>query len=33
MDEFRGAGGTSGGVGTFVIGFVMAVAGACLLTN
>lgn len=36
MDEqphFPGAGGTSGGVGTFVIGFVMAVAGAYLLTS
>jgi len=33
MDEFRGAGGTSGGVGTFVFGFLMAVAGAYLLTN
>lgn len=32
-ETFRGAGGTSGGVGTFVIGFVMAVAGAYLLTN
>jgi hypothetical protein len=33
MDDFRGAGGTSGGVGTFAIGFLMAVAGAYLLTN
>jgi protein-S-isoprenylcysteine O-methyltransferase Ste14 len=29
----RGAGGTQGGIGEFVIGFVMAVAGAWLLTN
>jgi predicted membrane channel-forming protein YqfA (hemolysin III family) len=29
----RGAGGTEGGIGTFLIGFVMAVAGAWLLTN
>ena len=33
MDSFRGAGGTEGGLGTFFIGFVMAVAGAYLLTN
>ena len=33
MEEFRGAGGTEGGIGTFVIGFAMAVAGAWLLTN
>lgn len=33
MDEFRGAGGTEGGVGMFLIGFVMAVAGGYLLTN
>lgn len=33
MDEFRGAGGTEGGLGTFLIGFVMAVAGGYLLTN
>jgi len=33
MEEFRGAGGTEGGIGTFLIGFVMAVAGAYLLTN
>ncbi len=35
MDEtrFRGAGGTEGGLGTFVIGFAMAVAGGWLLTN
>lgn len=29
----RGAGGTEGGIGTFLIGFVMAVAGGWLLTN
>jgi predicted membrane channel-forming protein YqfA (hemolysin III family) len=29
----RGAGGTPGGVGTFLIGLVMAVAGAYLLTS
>ncbi|HEX8408663.1 MAG TPA: hypothetical protein VF883_07355 [Thermoanaerobaculia bacterium] len=33
MDEFRGAGGTEGGIGTFFFGFIMAVAGAYLLTN
>jgi uncharacterized protein len=33
MDELRGAGGTEGGIGTFVIGSLMAVAGAYLLTN
>jgi len=33
MDELRGAGGTEGGIGTFVIGALMAVAGAYLLTN
>lgn len=35
MDEshLRGAGGTEGGIGTFAIGFLMAVAGAYLLTN
>jgi predicted membrane channel-forming protein YqfA (hemolysin III family) len=35
MDEsrFRGAGGTEGGLGTFFLGFVMAVAGGYLLTN
>lgn len=33
MDEFRGAGGTEGGVGTFFFGFVMAVAGGYLLTT
>ena len=29
----RGAGGTEGGLGTFVLGFIMAVAGGWLLTN
>jgi hypothetical protein len=29
----RGAGGTEGGLGTFFVGFVMAVAGGWLLTN
>jgi predicted membrane channel-forming protein YqfA (hemolysin III family) len=33
MDDFRGAGGTDGGLGTFFLGFVMAVAGGWLLTN
>ena len=35
MDEsrIRGAGGTEGGIGTFFLGFVMAVAGGYLLTN
>ena len=33
MDDLRGAGGTEGGVGAFVIGALMAVAGAYLLTN
>ncbi len=33
MDELRGAGGTEGGIGTFLIGFVMAIAGGYLLTN
>lgn len=31
--KFRGAGGTSGGLGEFFLGLVMAVAGAYLLTN
>jgi hypothetical protein len=31
--RLRGAGGTEGGIGTFLIGFAMAVAGAWLLTN
>ena len=29
----QGAGGTEGGIGTFLIGFVMAIAGGWLLTN
>ena len=29
----QGAGGTEGGIGTFLVGFVMAVAGGWLLTN
>lgn len=29
----RGAGGTEGGVGTFLLGFVMTIAGGWLLTN
>jgi hypothetical protein len=33
MDELRGAGGTEGGIGTFVMGAIMAVAGAYLLAN
>lgn len=32
-ERLRGAGGTEGGIGTFLIGFVMAVAGGWLLTN
>ena len=31
--DVRGAGGTEGGLGTFFIGFAMAVAGGWLLTN
>jgi hypothetical protein len=31
--RFRGAGGTPGGLGEFLIGFVMAVAGGYLLTQ
>lgn len=31
--RFRGAGGTQGGVGMFLIGFAMTVAGAYLLTS
>jgi uncharacterized protein len=31
--EFRGPGGTSGGIGEFLIGLIMAVAGAYLLTT
>ena len=33
MENQTGAGGTPGGVSTFLIGFVMAVAGGYLLTN
>ncbi len=35
MDDsrFPGAGGTEGGMGTFFLGFIMAVAGGYLLTN
>lgn len=33
MNELRGAGGTEGGIGTFFFGFIMAVAGAYLLTS
>jgi hypothetical protein len=33
MDELRGAGGTEGGLAAFVIGALMAIAGAYLLTN
>jgi uncharacterized protein len=33
MSDFRGAGGTQGGIGTFLIGFAMAIAGGYLLTN
>jgi predicted membrane channel-forming protein YqfA (hemolysin III family) len=33
MDDLRGAGGTEGGIGAFVIGALMAVAGGYLLTN
>ena len=32
-DTQRGAGGTPGGIGEFVLGFVMAVAGGYLLTS
>ena len=31
--EFQGPGGTEGGIGMFLLGFVMAVAGGYLLTN
>ena len=31
--KFKGAGGTKGGVGEFLLGFAMAVAGAYLLTG
>jgi hypothetical protein len=33
MSQLRGAGGTPGGMGEFLIGLVMAVAGGYLLTN
>jgi hypothetical protein len=33
METERGAGGTSGGIGLFIFGLGMAVAGAYLLTN
>ena len=33
MNELRGAGGTEGGLGVFLLGFVMAIAGGYLLTN
>jgi hypothetical protein len=33
MEQLRGAGGTEGGMGTFLIGFLMAVAGGYLLTS
>ncbi len=33
MDKINGAGGTPGGVPLFLVGFVMAVAGAYLLTS
>ena len=33
MNDFHGAGGTEGGIGMFLLGFVMAVAGGYLLTN
>ena len=33
MHDFHGAGGTEGGLSTFLIGFVMTIAGAYLLTN
>ena len=33
MEQLRGAGGTEGGIGTFVMGFLMAVAGGYLLTS
>jgi hypothetical protein len=33
MDDFRGAGGTEGGLGMFVFGSLMAIAGGYLLTN
>lgn len=33
METARGAGGTSGGIGTFLLGLGMAIAGGWLLTN
>lgn len=33
MDRLQGAGGTPGGLGTFVFGLIMTLAGAYLLTN
>ncbi|HEY0141007.1 MAG TPA: hypothetical protein VGF48_08925 [Thermoanaerobaculia bacterium] len=33
MSDFRGAGGTEGGIGMFFIGAAMAIAGAYLLLN
>jgi hypothetical protein len=33
MNELRGAGGTSGGIGQFLFGLCMAIAGAYLLTT
>ena len=33
MSDLRGAGGTEGGLGTFVAGALMAIAGGYLLTN
>lgn len=33
METTRGAGGTSGGIGTFLLGLGMAIAGGWLLTN
>jgi predicted membrane channel-forming protein YqfA (hemolysin III family) len=33
MNELRGAGGSEGGIGTFLVGFVLVIAGGWLLTN
>ncbi len=33
MNDLRGAGGTSGGIGLFLVGLGMAIAGGYLLTN
>jgi len=33
MNKLRNAGGTSGGIGEFVIGLIMAIAGAFLISN